>query len=281
MEHPTNQLQYTTVRVIGNKGANSQSVGTAFFFRFELNPTSYVPLLVTNIHVIAGCTEGTISFHEAITRPDGVSQASSNSHTITLTDFEQQWLKHPTEDLCAMRLGPIITAAQEQGKSLFYVPLRTDMIATEEQLSDLLALEEVVMVGYPNGLWDEVNNLPILRRGSTAAHPAIDWQGRSRGVLDIGAYPGSSGSPVLIHNTGPFATRNGIAMGSRTYLLGILSSTPIRRVDGEIVIETIPTTSLPIARTTLPFHLGYYIKARELTLLARNIAAQLHQGMPL
>ena len=42
-------------------------------------------------------------------------------------------------------------------------------------LEELSALEELVMVGYPIGLWDKNNNFPIFRKGYTASHPAIDF----------------------------------------------------------------------------------------------------------
>ena len=41
--------------------------------------------------------------------------------------------------------------------------------------SELSAVEEILMIGYPNGLWDAVNNYPLIRRGVTASHPAVDF----------------------------------------------------------------------------------------------------------
>src|SRR5690606_27633581 len=55
----------------------------------------------------------------------------------------------------------------------------------------------VTMVGYPTGLWDDVNNYPLLRKGSVATHPHIDFKGKKEFLIDIPLYPGSSGSPVL------------------------------------------------------------------------------------
>jgi hypothetical protein len=37
-----------------------------------------------------------------------------------------------------------------------------DMIPSEEVYKDLNAVEEILMIGYPNGLWDEINNLPLF-----------------------------------------------------------------------------------------------------------------------
>ena len=72
------------------------------------------------------------------------------------------------------------------------------MIPTKENLQDLSALEELVMVGYPIGLWDERNNFPIFRKGFTACHPAIDFNEDGIGLIDMACFPGSSGSPIYI-----------------------------------------------------------------------------------
>ncbi|QQN55560.1 hypothetical protein I6H46_06570 [Anaerococcus obesiensis] len=50
------------------------------------------------------------------------------------------------------------------GKSVYYIPAEEDLIPNEEVTSNLSALEEIVMVGYPIGLWDKINNYPILER---------------------------------------------------------------------------------------------------------------------
>jgi hypothetical protein len=59
----------------------------------------------------------------------------------------------------------------------FVISFSKKMIPTEEDLADLTAVEDVLMVGYPLGLWDQRNNLPIFRRGITATHSAVDYEG--------------------------------------------------------------------------------------------------------
>ena len=41
------------------------------------------------------------------------------------------------------------------------------------------------MVGYPIGLWDEVNNMPLVRKGITSYHPSMDFEGKSIGITSI------------------------------------------------------------------------------------------------
>ena len=61
---------------------------------------------------------------------------------------------------------------------IFYVPLTTELIPDETVLSNLSAMEEVVMVGYPIGLSDMYNHKPIIRKGITSSHPKRNYQGK-------------------------------------------------------------------------------------------------------
>jgi hypothetical protein len=261
---PSAQLQYVTVRIVGTRKDGSSSIGTGFFFRFLVDENSSIPVVVTNHHVVKDCVEGEFFLHEATTPPGEPRRVSDSSFKVKLDNFEQRWITHATEDLCVMPFEPLRVHAAAQGKDAFWLALDDSLVAPKEVLAELMALEDIVMVGYPIGLWDPINNLPILRRGVTASHPSIDWQGKPIGVIDIGVYPGSSGSPVLIFNVGTYTTMTGTTIGSRVCFLGVLSSGPVHQADGSIVIRTIPTGSVPVAKTAIPIHLGFYIKAKEL-----------------
>ena len=67
-------------------------------------------------------------------------------------------------------------------------------------LAKLNAVEEIMMIGYPNGLWDAKNNLPIVRRGITGTPAFVDYNDKPEFVIDAACFPGSSGSPVFIVN---------------------------------------------------------------------------------
>ena len=131
-------------------------------------------------------------------------------------------------------------------------------------------LENVVMVGYPNGLFDSQNNHPLFRTGKTATHPAIDYNGQRKALLDMACLPGSSGSPVFILDEGWIRNKNGgMCAGSRILFLGVENSMPTRYVkavykkailsDGEV--NYIPTDDYLIEND---MKLGYYIKSSEM-----------------
>ncbi len=134
------------------------------------------------------------------------------------------------------------------------------------KLKELSAIEDVIMVGYPTGLWDQNNNFPLFRKGITSSHPAIDFNNKSIGVVDMACFPGSSGSPIFILNENGYTDKNGNTyLGvKRLIFLGILSSGPTINTKGELIVENIPTQQKISAFTSIMINLGYYIKATEI-----------------
>src|SRR5690606_7831749 len=126
------------------------------------------------------------------------------------------------------------------------------------------ALEDVLMIGYPNGIWDSVNNMPIFRKGTTATNPLIDYNGKKEIMIDIAAFPGSRGSPVLIFNEGGYRDKNGnmYVGASRVILLGILYAGPQATATGEIIMT--PNLQRPILLSQIPNNLGLIIKSERI-----------------
>ncbi len=267
---PSSKLLFSTTRVCA-QATGKESVGTAFFFHFNIDGKSELPVLITNKHVVAGATTGTFLIHEQARDAEGKAIPAQSSTGIRLAEFSSHWIDHPgSVDLCAMPFEPLRREAQTKGIQPYYLALDESLIPNDETLQQLSALEDVVMVGYPIGLWDSVNNLPVLRRGITATHPAADFCGQPIALADIAAFPGSSGSPVFILNEGFYATQKGTVVGSRVFLLGVLFAGPQFTADGTIQVVDIPTAT-PVARTSIPSHLGYYVKASEILRLKAHV----------
>ena len=163
-----------------------------------------------------------------------------------------------------MPIAPFINMAKERGDKLFYIPFTKSLFITEKQKSELRTLEDVLMIGYPNGIWDSINNMPIFRKGTTATNPLIDYNGKKEIMIDIAAFPGSSGSPVLIFNENGYSDRKGNTyMGaSRIILLGILYAGPQMTTTGEIIMT--PNIQRPISVSKIPNNLGLIIKAERI-----------------
>lgn len=259
------QLAYSTVRISCTKKDGKNSVGTGFLFDFAFEKNSTAPVIVTNRHVVEGALVGDFLLTEAA--KDG-TPSRENFMPIRLDAFESFWLKHPSRDvdLCAMPIAPLIREAQRAGKQLFYRTLAENLVAKRDFLAELSPLDEVVMVGYPVGIWDSSNNQPVFRKGVAATAPEIDYQGRKEFMIDIACFPGSSGSPVLVFNVGGYSTKSGnIHLGGmRLKLLGVLYAGPQMSVEGKIQVLPIPTTTKAISMSSIPVNLGLVIKAERI-----------------
>ena len=122
------------------------------------------------------------------------------------------------------------------GHPIFFWSIDPSLVPKPEVLGDLSAMEEIVFIGYPCGLRDEINSIPLIRYGITSTPVWNDFQGTPYFLIDAGVFPGSSGSPVFILNQGTYLTKSGMKIGSRILFLGILSETMIRQSSSEVYL---------------------------------------------
>jgi Trypsin-like peptidase domain len=259
------QLTYSTVRIECRLRNGATATGSGFFFRCVDDGKLHVPVIVTNRHVVAGSVTGRFHMHQK----DSEGNPIPGRHEgYTLNDFETRWIGHPDPrvDLCVMPIAPLTAEIQQQGHSPFYIGLDKNLLLNQAEMDDLTALEDVVMIGYPNGIWDSVNNLPIIRKGITATHPAVNYEGRTEFLIDAACFPGSSGSPVFLFNLSSFTTKSGGTQigGSRIKLMGILYAGPQYTTEGEVKVVSVPTQQRVVAVSSIPNNLGYVIKAERL-----------------
>lgn len=259
------QIAHSTVRIEVILHTGENATGTGFIYKFAQNGDQHIPAIVTNKHVIQNAQSG--SFHISMADEHGLPNYGQKE-IFSFNNFENFWVMHPDPDidLCAMPIAPILSKADQDGHKLFYIGLDETLIPSDEELRDMTALEDVVMVGYPNGIWDEKHNMPVFRRGITATHPNLDWNGNSEFLIDAACFPGSSGSPVFLFNLMGYATKSkGMQLGGgRIKLLGVLYAGPQHTVTGDIQIIKVPTLEKPISIQSIPNNLGMVIKSKNL-----------------
>lgn len=260
------QLFFTTVRIDTISVAGDAGSGTGFFFGHKINDDDYL-FVVTNKHVVMGMREGRFSF----LKEKGEQPVLGDGFLLNVPaqEWSNMWFGHPdpTVDIAICPLAPILDfAKQTHGTNLFFRTVSTDMIPANLQLAELDAIEPVTFIGYPNGVWDSKNLLPVARRGTTASPIGIDFEGTPRFIIDASVFGGSSGSPVFILNQGSWATKEGgLVAGTRVLFVGVISAVFFRTQMNHIIPVPIPTQIQPMAQQQEMIDLGIVFKAHTVT----------------
>lgn len=242
---------------------NGISTGTGFFFEFDFNDGKKIPVIVTNKHVIKGGKIGTLHFSTVNENNEFIA---GKKYTVNVLNFEKQWIMHPDDnvDLCIFPIAPIIEEADKKHIRVAMALLQKNNIITEEQVKEISVIEDITVVGYPDGIWDSYNNLPIVRKGITATPILYDFEQKKEFLIDASIYGGSSGSPVFIFNQGSYNIGNALVAGSRLLFVGIIYAVAQHTVTGELGFIDIPVSTKQISVTQIPNNLGVVIKAQEL-----------------
>lgn len=219
------QLMYTTVPIYTFNEDGTKSSGTGFIYSIDESENTSIPLVITNYHVIENARQGFLEMHLA------EGDMPTNKSIRVQFDDSIKNNKLGDLDLVAIPIAVLLNALTNQGNVLFYRTINPGMIPSVEVMNDLAAIENITFIGYPNGLYDEVNKMSIVRQGITATPIWNSFKGREVFLIDAGVFPGSSGSPVFIYNRGSYPTKDGIAIGNRLLFVGVLAETVIERSD--------------------------------------------------
>lgn len=252
----TTRMLFTVARLAATGSGDTQAMGTAFFFSSGA-PEKPFECLVTNKHVIEGAQSISFYLHGAAT---GTPQYANLGTQTLYTSKASDWIHHrdPNVDLCCLPVATFLS--EQQRSSVFYLAIPTTSILSQEQLEACPASIGVAMIGYPNGLWDKTNGLPIIRHGTTASHPGVPFDGSDEVVVDIACFPGSSGSPIMFSEPSYFA--------SAQKFLGVLHAGPTITIEGKVLVSKIPTTNSSKTLVETMMHLGFAISAKKVRELA-------------
>ncbi len=260
------QLLYSTVKLTSSFQGNITGTGTGFFSTFNRTNNSISPVIITNNHVVQGSDKIHLKCHIR----DNNSNVPSGRFLDINISLHDSVVQHPdlNIDLCAISFGAILNQAVANGTPIFNSTIEMDLIPDLSEWQYFDAIEEVTMIGCPNGLSDDTNNLPLVRKGITASNPSKPYNGKQEFVIDMACFPGSSGSPIFLYNPNGYFDRqsNLFRMGEqRLRLLGILYAGPQVTNSGNIILANPPQFNVKSM-----MHLGFAIRSSEVRILEQH-----------
>lgn len=242
------QILFSTVRIVAHTSTGGTSIGTGFLITKKISDTEEQIFLITNKHVIAetdaeGNTTGkfTDASFSFLRNEDG-NPKLGDSFLVNIPNLTDLFLQHPdpSVDLAIANMSNLYNhITKELKQNIFIRSIPIEMIPEETETFD--AIEDVFFVGYPNGIFDEVNHLPITRRGVTASPFEVDFNGSKKFIIDAQVFPGSSGSPVFMKEQN---LKNGTLTlgGEKYFFVGIISKVFQRNETGDLIQKVAPTT---------------------------------------
>lgn len=250
------------------RGAQLVSQGTGFFYG-NLRPdgTAEAIFLVTNYHVVTGhaptvaASRSGDRIHFALHK-DASDLEKFSEFELPLYDVHDEpvWASsdvYPNADVVLVplpaRMLPlyVFTEAHTRGD----IKIRPTSGAT--------------LLGYPYGFFDRTHLLPVWKTGHVASEPDVDFEGEPTFLVDVSAFPGMSGSPVLAVATGIYESEEGVMRSGRVLkLLGIFSSMPVVHPSGRSGAAGSSDASPSNAEVSL--QLGYVWKAALIADIARG-----------
>lgn len=271
MTNPEYVMVRSTVRICAGQASDQmQSVGTGFFYEVKHPSTPHTKILVlTNKHVVRNASVVKL----VVSSAPSVATLDDDQQPINRQDDEVVWslagnlLLHPDPniDICAIDVTVLMGQILARGCEIrsAFIDYRWLVLSSVEKLC-LRDMEQVVVVGYPTGLWDNFNNMPIARVGTTATHPMARYAGRQEFLVDVAAFQGSSGSPVFGYQSPLFLQADGsYTPGTRASLLGIVWGILETKRTGELQAVEVPSalTQVPTMHSSLNLAIAHHSSA--------------------
>ena len=253
-------LVRSTVRLSAGKDINSlNSTGTGFFYQVTHPSTNLAKvLIITNKHVVRD--SNLIQF--VLSAAPSVSNLNDEHQPIDRSEISITWPLHqnlilhpdPSIDLCAIDVTIPYGQVLQSGLQLRSMCIDASWLLTDSDKRNLRDIQQVLVIGYPIGLWDSHNNMPIARTGTTATHALACYDGKRNFLVDVAAFQGSSGSPVFTYESPMYRDANGsLSPGTKVNVVGVIWGVIERTVTGELRSVEIPSaiTQIPMMQTSL------------------------------
>lgn len=222
-EYGVGPVHLSVTQIVSLSQGNSPmpcQLSTATGFFYENGDDKY---LITNRHVVIDELNGYFpNVLRIIVHNDINNIREIKNIFIKLYEAEMPlWLEHQNNrevDVVALRINEYL-----DGDEIVYY-INDKLFPHTKDHPDLT--QNVIIVGYPLGFFDEINFIPIVRSGMFSSPYSIPFEGQPCFLLEANIHTGASGSPVLFPTTQHRVYKEGLGQPHLGYnrFLGILSA---------------------------------------------------------
>jgi Trypsin-like peptidase domain len=208
-------LIQATVQVEQPLGDGTRTVGTGFLISDPTPDGKPRTILVTANHVFRKMPGPIATIGFRIEQADGSWRYDPEPLKIRDGDKEL-WIHHPDRDLAVI----VIKAPPAFAKAA--IPegwLAADDTFVKEGLTPG---DEMLALGFPEGLSANTAGFPILRSGRVASFPLAPSTAFPTFLLDFNVFPGNSGGPVYV-NVAPHGPAPADSKTQGGFIAGVLT----------------------------------------------------------
>ncbi len=194
---PISDINFTTTKIKMLTAGNESGTASGFFFLH--NGIKY---LATNRHVVIDEDDGFAPDTLKLTLHLDRENLARNCEiqAVLYESGKPLWKQHPSygANCCDVVLLPLSDSTLKGNNFLKFNSATITFINSEIiNTSDVNSFGDVVVIGYPLGFYDKLNNLPVYRRASIASAYGVNFDGLPYFLIDANLHPGTSGSPVV------------------------------------------------------------------------------------
>ena len=186
------QLMQATVQLEQALGNGTRTVGTGFLIS-EITPDGKThTILVTANHVFDKMPRDIARIGFRTANADGSWNYAPQPLKIRDAQGRALWTHHPSRDVAAIAI--IAPAAFAKAA------IPEDYLAADDTFAKygVGAGDQMMTLGFPQGLAANSAGFPILRAGRVASYPIAPAKIFPTFLLDFAVFPGNSGGPVFM-----------------------------------------------------------------------------------
>lgn len=204
------QMMNATVELEQPLGAGQRRVGTGFLVAATCDGQRPCTVLVTAGHVFRDMAKATVTVGYRVERADGDWVFSPQPVRIRDSQGHPLWTRHPARDVAAIEVAAPEPFARAAIPASYLAP------AAPVTGPALRPGDELLTLGFPEGLASNEAGFPILRAGRVSSYPLAPAERVPTFLLDFAVFGGDSGGPV-------FAPQADVAGVHRGAIAGLLT----------------------------------------------------------